>query len=113
MAGKADRAKLFMPFAALKGYYELILEQEERSEPRRELSEDDARILDEKLKRLDRGMYARIRYYCKTAYTDISGEISRCDLVFRYLVINECRIWFDDIIDAEEYIPKGVETWGA
>lgn len=113
MAGKADRAKLFMPFAALKGYYELILEQEERSEPRRELSEEEAHFLDEKLKHLERGMNVRIRYYLHTAYTDISGEISKLDLVFRYLVINDRRIWFDDIIDAEEYISKGRETWGA
>lgn len=105
MAAKADRAKLFMPFAALKGYYELILEQAERGEPRRELSEDDARCLNEKLKRLDKGVHARVRYYHKTAYTDISGEVSKLDITFRYLVINERRIWFDDIIDAEEYTP--------
>ena len=38
----ADRARQFMPFASLRGYYDYIREQERVREPRRELSEDGA-----------------------------------------------------------------------
>ena len=38
----ADRARQFMPFASLRGYYDFIREQEREKEPRRELSEDGA-----------------------------------------------------------------------
>ena len=41
----ADRARQFMPFASLRGYYDFIREQERVKEPRRELSEDDAQEL--------------------------------------------------------------------
>ena len=39
---RADRAQQFMPFAALKGYYDLIRERERVAEPKRELT-DEAR----------------------------------------------------------------------
>ena len=38
----ADRAVQFAPFAALKGYYECVKLQERITEPRKELSEDEA-----------------------------------------------------------------------
>ena len=41
----ADRAMQFAPFAALKGYYESIRLQERITEPRKELSEDEAESL--------------------------------------------------------------------
>ena len=48
----ADRAKQFVPFAALKGYDEAIQEKQVLYVPRQELSEDDRTALDEKLFRL-------------------------------------------------------------
>ena len=45
----ADRAKQFMPFASLKGYYEMTRKREHIREPRRELSEDSAEELNRKL----------------------------------------------------------------
>ena len=38
----ADRARQFMPFMALKGYFELCREQERCPAPRRELTEEEA-----------------------------------------------------------------------
>ena len=39
---RADRAQQFMPFAALKGYYDLIRERERVAEPKRELTDEQA-----------------------------------------------------------------------
>ena len=48
-SSKADRARQFMPFSALRGFEELIREVEHTPTPRRELSEYEAEILGKKL----------------------------------------------------------------
>ena len=108
---RADRAKLFAPFAALKGYYELILAQEAAREDRRELCEDDAAEMSERLKRLDKGVNIHIKYYDKTSYITLSGEVYEIDYDYRYLIVEDHKIWFDDVYFVEEYIPEGKETW--
>ena len=44
---RADRAQQFMPFAALKGYYDLIRERERVAEPKRELTDEQKAWIDE------------------------------------------------------------------
>lgn len=39
---REQRARQFMPFASLRGYYAYVREQERHREPRRELSDDQA-----------------------------------------------------------------------
>ena len=50
---RADRAQQFMPFAALKGYYDLIRERERVVEPKRELTDEQK----EKVRRSLKAMY--------------------------------------------------------
>lgn len=45
---RADRAKQFMPFDALKGYREALKERERIKAPKRDLSEDYMEELDRK-----------------------------------------------------------------
>ncbi len=98
---RADRAKLFAPFAALKGYYEMILEEEGRPEPRPELSEDDAAALNERLMQLEKGMAVCIRYYDGTRCTFIRGRVQRIDLALRTVTVGERRLHICDIVGAE------------
>ena len=49
---RADRAKIFMPFSALKGYEEAIEEKQKLVTERVELSEEQKAELDRKLKAL-------------------------------------------------------------
>lgn len=49
---RADRAKQFMPFAALTGYEDIMSEKETLFEPYRELDEEQRDRLDQKLYRL-------------------------------------------------------------
>ena len=51
--GRIDRAAQFSPFAALTGYEEALKETERLTDIKRELGEDEARILDEKLRIID------------------------------------------------------------
>lgn len=51
-ASKEERARQFLPFNALTGYYQMIMEKQRVSESKKELSEDEATVLSNKLKNL-------------------------------------------------------------
>ena len=56
MADNTARAKQFMPFAALRGYYAMVLAKNRVVEPRRELIGDAAERLSRKLGLVKKGM---------------------------------------------------------
>lgn len=110
---RAQRAKIFMPFSALKGYYELILSQEEGHQVRQEADEDKAMMISDKLNKLRKGSSIKVRYFECGNYFTQKGVVSRIDFAYRYLAVNDKKVWFDDITDIEDYVPEGRETWGA
>ena len=65
---RADRAQQFMPFAALKGYYDLIRERERVVESKRELTDEQALELSQRLAGLERREMASIVHYDGEAY---------------------------------------------
>ena len=89
----ADRARQFMPFASLRGYYDFIREQERVKEPRRELSDV--------LGKTARGVMLRVVFYDKDHYETAEGLVSEFDPVFRSLCIVRRKIPFSDIYRAE------------
>lgn len=97
----SDRAKLFMPFNSLRGYYDMILETKREKMPRRELSEDAAAALSDKLNRLRKGDVITVTYYNVDSYDKLTGIVSEVDKVFRRLMIVRTRILFDDLADIE------------
>ena len=107
-----ERAKQFMPFAALKGYYEVIRERQNIYEEKKELSEDEAKVLSEKIALLKKGMMIKITYYKvfteednfsieknKGRYITLEGMVADIDDIFRILTIVKTKIPFDDILD--------------
>lgn len=99
---KADRARQFMPFASLRGYYDLIREKERIREPKRELTEDAAEELSAALGELRCGMLVKIRFYDTDHYENTTGIITAIDTVFRRLTLVRRCIPFDDILSAEQ-----------
>ena len=97
----ADRARQFMPFAALKGYHELAHEQEFVRQPRRDMTDERARILSETVATLRKGDRVRAVHYENGAYATACGVIASVDLAFRSLAIEKKRIFFDDILSLE------------
>ncbi len=115
-----QRAKIFSPFDALKGFNEAISSKEIIYEYRRTLSDEDIRILDQKLCLLRQltitGKTARaasipveVTYFrCledpdmqekKGNYLTDSGILSKVDDYSRMLILNDnTRIPIDDII---------------
>lgn len=113
----ADRAKIFMPFAALKGYEEAIEEKQKLTSPRIELSEEQKEVLDKKLHTLESEMLLgnrpeiTVRYYIVDAkvsmeegcelgtYAELSGTVNKVDALFGTIRISDTVIALSDVQD--------------
>ena len=94
-----DRAKQFMPFAALKGLPDALALKEKITVPKIELSEEMAQILDQEMHKLSKGSIATVVYFHKDEYIKITGMVARIDETSRILQIVNTKIPFDDILD--------------
>ncbi len=97
----SDRAGQFMPFAALKGFYDLIKEKERVIVPKHEIAEDKAEELSDKMKSVEIGMMIKVVYYSDGEYVSAEGIVTKIDLVFRKLTVVKTEINLDDIWDIE------------
>ena len=84
---RANRAAQFMPFAALRGYYELIRKQE--------------LALSQVMLRVRRGQMVRVVYYDEDAYVTLTGCVARVDIVERELMVVKTKIPLDSIRSLE------------
>ena len=95
----ADRAKQFMPFAALKGLPEALAAKEKITVPKVTLSPEMAEELDRKMHLLEQGKIATVIYFHENEYLKITGMIARLDTTCRLLQVVNTKISFDDILD--------------
>lgn len=98
---REERAKQFMPFAALKGYPEALRKKEKITVPKVELSEDSAQVLDRKLRQIRKSDIITVVYFCKGEYLKQTGMVSRIDVTARVLKVVNTKIRFSDILDVE------------
>ncbi len=110
-----DRAKIFAPFAALKGYEEAIAAKQKIIAPRIELSEEAKEYLDLQLGKIEqqlmKGQHPIITvvYFQRDKmsgedggeYIQFTGMVARFDQTSRILQIVEKRLWLDDIYSIE------------
>ena len=96
---REERAKQFMPFSALKGFYELINECEKIKEPKKELSESEAEILSSKINYLKKGMLITVKHYNIDSYEETTGILSSIDYDYKTLTIIKTPIQFDNILN--------------
>ncbi len=73
---KAERAKIFAPYNALKGLYAELAKKEKIIVPKRELSEDKLELLNRFFSELHPGDYIYVTYYAKDRYSYADGEVS-------------------------------------
>lgn len=97
----SERARQFLPFASLKGYYDIINERKNIKEPKRVLSEEDCARLNEKLTCIKKNMMLKVTYYTGDSYDTIEGMVAKYDDVYRTVSIVKKVISFDDIYDIE------------
>ncbi|MFD0703504.1 YolD-like family protein [Slackia equolifaciens] len=97
----ADRARQFMPFAALKGYHELAHSQEATRIPRPELPEERLAELSEALQSLNPGDDVRVSFYEGGQRITLRGPLSKVDEVAHSVSIGVKRIPLASILDIE------------
>ena len=103
MARRADRAKIFAPFDALKGFKEALAAQEVIIVPKVELSEDQKEELDYKLQHIEGQPILTVIYYSmqENNYLQVTGKLAKILPSCRMLQIVNTRISFDDIRDVK------------
>lgn len=113
-----DRAKIFAPFAALRGHSERLSEEDVKLMrcKRTELSEDETAILSDKLLQVRKGMTVTVTYFQPDSENGeigfnitAAGTVTGIDVIYRTLKINTGRtnekgavddvIKFDDLLD--------------
>lgn len=99
MMNRQDRAKQFAPFEALTGLRAALrqVEFEEERVERQEVSEYHAEQLSKTLNKIEKGKTVRATYYNEGYYIDVQGVVSAIDRTFKYIVIGEGKIYFDDL----------------
>lgn len=98
---REERAKQFMPFAALKGYELALREKERIVVPKMELSEDYKEQLDHIMHRVEKNDMVSVIYFYKGEYLKVTGMVSRKDESARLLKIVNTNIPFSDIYEVE------------
>ena len=96
---RADRAKQFAPFDALRGLREALAKQEEAHErqEKRELSEEEQASIEQALVEIARGDEAEAVCFQDGKYVKVVGTVVRVDTNFRYLQIGEGKIAFANL----------------
>lgn len=95
----ADRAKQFMPFAALRGFYDLVAEASRPREDKRDLLADRADELDAALHEIQPGDFLTVEHYRGDIYVSTTGKLTAVREQDGQLVLDGIIIDFANIYD--------------
>ena len=98
---REERAKQFMPFAALKGYEDALREKEKIRVEKIILTEERMEELNWKLNQVKQKDMITVIYYDKGEYLKITGVLSMLDQNARVLNVVNQKIPFDSIYDIQ------------
>ena len=96
-----ERAKQFMPFAALRGLPDALAAKEKILVPKVELSPEMEEELDRRMHLITKGKMVTVIYFQKGEYIKITGLVARIDETSRLLQIVNTKIRFEDILQIE------------
>lgn len=98
---KADRAKQFAPFDALRGLREALEQKERIIVEKIDLSDERKEDLDLALHQISPNDIITVIYFCNGEYLKITGMVSGFFPTSRILQIVNTKINFDDIYDIQ------------
>jgi len=98
----AERAKQFMPFAALKGYEEALRQKEKIIVEKIELSEEMKEELDRQFGKIKQNDIVTVIYYEKEEYLQTTGMVAKIDTDARIIKVVNHKIEFDNIYRIEK-----------
>jgi len=109
-----DRSSQFMPFSALTGYKEAVIETGRITSDRIFLDDEMKEILDNKINfiksKFDLKPSVSITYFVPDSrknggsYRNVKGFIKKIDLYTNVIVINDKKICIDDILDIDSEV---------
>ena len=104
----SDRAKIFLPFDALKGFKEALKEEEKERCEQKILSEEQKEELNKQISSLQKGMLIKIKVYnlSEQTYEEVEGIFTRLDIVNKKLYIVKQGYDIDLIISLEIFQQK-------
>ena len=94
---RENRAKQFMPFAALKGLEEALEKKEKIVVPKAELCDDYKEQLDFRLSQMQCGDMVTVVYF-----SEDTGILSKIKLEERWIQVVRTKIYLDDIYEFEK-----------
>lgn len=94
-----NRAKQFIPFAALKGYEEALRAKEKIVVSKIELSDEKKEELNRKLQQIQKNDIITVVYFHKDEYLQMEGMVARVDKDARILKVVNMKIAFSNIYD--------------
>lgn len=96
-----ERAKIFAPFDALKGFREMLAQEEIIQEAKKELSEDQMNEISNTINVLKFGMMIEVTYYVEKEahYKKITGIFTKLDTVYKKITVIKTKINIIDILD--------------
>ena len=110
MVNKADRARQFLPFDALKGYKEAIMSKRKVVLTKKELSEDEAENLSYKFNQIQIGMMIKVIYFENSEYLSLEGMVSKLDFDNKYIQIVKTKVNINDIVSISGKEIKDIEV---
>lgn len=96
---QADRAKQFLPFDALKGFFSMVDNAEKEVCPRKYLDGFGQELLDKKINQLKKGILVTIVHYLDDGYIRTTGMVSNIDEFNQSVTLVKNKIYFKDIYD--------------
>jgi len=98
---RADRAKQFQPFDALKGLQEELRSREERRTRvvKKEISEEREEQISAELAKIYKRSDVEITFYRGGHYYSLEGTVLEKNDVYKYLLVGQERIYYTDIYE--------------
>ena len=98
---RADRAKQFQPFDALKGLQEELRSREERRTrvAKKEISEEREEQISDELSKIYKRSDIEITFYRGGHYYSLEGTVLEKNDIYKYLLIGQERIYYTDIYE--------------
>ena len=97
----SERAKQFMPFAALRGFGKVITEEEKVATEKPVLSEDETEKLNAVVSTLKKGDIVKLGYYDSGFIKEITGVFTGLDFNLRTITVIKTTVPFDDVLKVE------------
>lgn len=106
-----QRAHIFSSYDALKGFQELLVQQEKIPAEKRIVSEDEIDELNRRIYEIQKGMMVTVEYQDGNEILHKKGVVSRINIALKQIQIVKTKICLENIIwieMEEKYIDRSI-----